>query len=134
MIALGTRSRISGRWITRDGKPGSDAARDPQNEPLYHYAIVRSDLPLGHLAAQLVHAAGESSFGNLPPNTHAVVLAARDEQHLLEIETLLLRDGVRHAAIREPDFPYLNAITAIGIVPIRRRELPKWISKLPLLR
>lgn len=39
-------------------------------------------LPRGLLAAQVVHAAGESSPGDLPEGTHAVVLAAEDQQHL----------------------------------------------------
>lgn len=97
--------------------------------------IVRRDLDLGTIAAQVVHAAGESSPGNLPEGTIAVVLSANDESHLLEIESSLVGRGVAHVAIREPDPPHFGALMAIGVVPLAdRRVLHPVTRKLSLLR
>jgi hypothetical protein len=87
------------------------------------------------MVAQLVHAAGESSPGNLPNDTHAVVLAAKDEADLLSIEQQLISAGVPHRSIREPDSPFNGAITAIGIVPTaERKAIRSILSRHPLVR
>lgn len=96
--------------------------------------IVRQDLPLGNLAAQIVHAAGESSPGNLPADTHAVVLAVPDERALLEVEERLLKADVCFAAIREPDAPWAGALMTIGIKPQERTTLRRLLRDLRLLR
>jgi hypothetical protein len=85
------------------------------------------------MAAQLIHAAGESSPGNLPTNTYAIALAARDEAHLLEIEAKLKERGIPHHPIREPDPPWAGAIMSIGIPPVHWREARRALSTLPLL-
>lgn len=100
----------------------------------YHYVIVREDLPKGVQFAQVVHAAGESSPGNLAPNTHAVVLVAKDEPELLALEQELAREGFFHVAIREPDAPWNGALMAIGLVPQDRKPLRKLLGRLPLIR
>lgn len=101
---------------------------------LTHYVLVRSDLPLGFLAAQVVHAAGESSPGNLPHATNAVVLSVPDESTLREYCARLERAGVAHVPIHEPDAPWLGQMTAIGIAPVAdRRALRPLLSSLPLL-
>jgi len=103
--------------------------------PLTHYCILREDLPRGVLAAQLIHAAGESSPGDLPKNTFAVALAARDATHLEFVESKLQDLGIPHHAIREPDEPWNGALMAIGIPPVEdRNTLKKAVSSLPLLR
>lgn len=97
--------------------------------------IVRADLPRGTLAAQVVHAAGESSPGRLPAGTRAVVLAARDEAHLARLERALQLGAIPHHAIREPDPPHFHALMAIGIVPVADRgRLTPITGQLPLLR
>jgi peptidyl-tRNA hydrolase len=96
--------------------------------------VVRDDLPRGVLAAQLIHAAGESSPGGIPDDTHAVALAARDEASLLELEARLLSAGVVHHAVREPDEPWCGALMAIGFPPQDRVNLRRLLSSLPLLR
>jgi peptidyl-tRNA hydrolase len=53
--------------------------------------IVRSDLSIGFLAAQIVHAAGESSVSNLKSGTHAVVLSVRTEAALALIARQLVQ-------------------------------------------
>lgn len=95
--------------------------------------IVRRDLPVGFLAAQIVHAAGESSPGGLDPGTHAVVLSA-DAEQLAALERRLALEGIAHVAIREPDAPWCGALTAIGLAPITdRRPIRRLTSSLPLL-
>ncbi len=102
--------------------------------PLTHYVIVRSDLPLGFLVSQAVHAAGESSPGNLPHSTNAVVLAVPDETTLREYHARLERAGVAHVLVCEPDAPWNGQATAIGLAPVAdRRPLRAVLSSLPLL-
>lgn len=111
----------------------SEAVGSKPTQRTYHYCIVRRDLPLGVISAQLVHAAGESVIGWVPPKTHAVVLAAKDEAHLAKIERQLRRRDILHTAIREPDLG--DCITAIGITPTSdRKPLQKVLGSLPLLR
>lgn len=101
---------------------------------LTHYIVVREDLPLGFQAAQIVHAAGESSPGNLNSGTNAVVLGVDSEAALYLLQRQLARAGVPHVAVTEPDTPWDGALTAIGIVPLADRSIVKPIlSKLPLL-
>ncbi|MFH1466459.1 MAG: hypothetical protein ABIO70_18895, partial [Pseudomonadota bacterium] len=89
--------------------------------------------PRGVLAAQLIHAAGESRSGALPPGTHAVVLAARDEVHLEAIARRLAFDGLAHVQIREPDPPYLGALMAIGLHPLPGARRVEALRRLRLL-
>lgn len=96
-----------------------------------HYVIVRPDLPRGLLAAQVVHAAGESG-GNIQPGTFAVVLAA-EPLELVALERRLVDAGVAHAAVRETDAPWEGALMAIGVRPGPRSVLKKHFSGLPLL-
>jgi hypothetical protein len=86
------------------------------------------------MVAQVIHAAGESSPGDLPPDTHAVALAAPDESALVQLEQRLIAAGVPHAAIREPDPPWANALMAIGLRPARRADVAWFVSNLPLLK
>lgn len=82
----------------------------------------------------LVHAAGESSPGNLPSDTYAVVLAARDELHITLIGETLTRHGVRLVRIHEPEPPYDGALMAIGVEPQPKEGVRRFVSQLPLLR
>ena len=92
-------------------------------------------MPLGNLAAQLTHAAGESSPGNLPPNTHVVVLAAPNEGKLLRAHRRLSDRDIPHVLIREPDAPFNGEATAIGVYPIKdRRPVRRAFAGLKLLK
>jgi hypothetical protein len=103
--------------------------------PLYHYCIIRADLPKGTQLAQTIHAAGESSPGNLPTDTRAIALAAKDEAQLLGLEAELRLAGIDFKAIREPDAPYLGALMAIGLAPaVRTPTLRRALGRLPLMR
>jgi len=82
----------------------------------------------------LLHAAGESSPGNIQEGTYALALAADDEFDLLRIEQALIDCGTRFRSIREPDPPYLNSLMAIGLEPMPKRSLPKFLKKLRLLQ
>lgn len=98
---------------------------------LTHYLIVRRDLPLGVMCAQLAHAAGESFFqlglSAVPPvnieRTTVVVLGARNEHRLKRLEAKLQQVHIPHAAIREPDAPWDGQLMAIGLVPGDREQL-----------
>jgi peptidyl-tRNA hydrolase len=95
---------------------------------------VRQDLPLGFLAAQVTHAAGESSPGGLKPGTNAVVLAVRSEAELAALDRRLAQEGVEHVTICEPDPPWNGALTALGLPPTADRgRLRPFLSSLPLL-
>lgn len=97
--------------------------------------VVREDLPLGVILAQTVHAAGESSTGDIRSGTHAVVLAARNEAHLLEVAARLQCSSIAHVVIFEPDPPYCGAAMAIGLLPLwDRRGARRVLSRLPLFK
>lgn len=100
-----------------------------------HYCIVRDDLPRGVIAAQLVHAAGESAGGELPPGVRAVVLAVPDERSLVRVAARLHDLGVPHRVIREPDPPWCGAAMAIGMCPIAEtdRRAHSVLARLPTL-
>lgn len=81
-----------------------------------------------------VHAAGESSPGNLPQDMHAVVLAAEGEAALVAVKEKLVRAGIAHVAIREPDAPWNGALMAVGVAPGKKEVLRRFLSSLPLLK
>ncbi len=101
---------------------------------LYHYVVVRSDLPRGLQAANVVHAAGESSPGNLPEGTHAICLTVPSEMALREVSSRLTAAGLAHVPIIETDAPYAGALMAVGCVPAQKEVLRRVLSALPLLR
>jgi len=107
---------------------GDDGIETRRARQLTHYCLIREDLPVGAIGAQLVHAAGESSPGDLPDGTVAVVLAARGVAHLEHLERKLVRLEIPHRAIREPDAPYNGELMAIGIRPVDDRELVKPVT------
>ena len=87
------------------------------------------------IAAQLVHAAGESAPGDLPSGTHAVVLSVENEAALREVERRLFQFDVPYHAIREPDEPWCGALMAIGISPMTpTKQLRKVTKNLRLLK
>lgn len=96
--------------------------------------VCRDDLPKGFLAAQLVHAAGESSPGDLPEGTNAVVLAVPNEAALHAVAARLRSAGVDFVAIHEPDPPWNGQLTALGLRPTRKEAVQKQLSSLPLLK
>lgn len=85
---------------------------------LYHYGIVRADLPTITQTVQLYHAAGESSPGKLPKGTFARVLQVADEAALKAIGWELFRAGVKIAMVFEPDEPWNGQLMAIGVEPV----------------
>lgn len=99
---------------------------------LYHYVIVRADLPFGVILAQTVHAAGES--GPAISGTYAVVLSVPDESALLALSNRLTEANVFHHLIREPDAPYNGAAMTLGVPPGSRDNLRKHFKKLALFK
>jgi hypothetical protein len=96
--------------------------------------VVRADLPKGVQAAMIVHAVGDSLTAGHPPNTFAVVLAARDRAHIEEIATFLEGRGVELVRVVEPDPPWNGEVMSLGIRPGRKEELRRHLSAFPLLR
>lgn len=103
-------------------------------DPVTHYVIVRRDLPLGMLAAQVVHAAGESSPGSLPEHTYAVVLAAKSSVQLADLSIDLTAAGIAHRCIYESDEPYCGQLLAVGVAPDLRSKLKGHFRRYQLLR
>lgn len=81
--------------------------------------------------AMCVHAAGESSPGNLPDGTYAIVLGAKDEAHLKDIVTRLVTNKVPRVLINEPDAPWDGSLMAIGVVPDFKNNLRRYLSDIP---
>jgi hypothetical protein len=108
---------------------GIHVSSSPLAATLFHYIIVRSDIPLGLACAQIAHAAGES--GPAVPGTHAVILAASPEE--LHALAQRLEDArIAFAPVIESDAPYLNVLLAIGIPPCPRERVRRFVSSLPL--
>ncbi len=99
-----------------------------------HYCVTRADLPHGVQAAQLIHAAGESSPGHLSTGTYAFALVVKDEGALREFALRLFMSGVPHKMILEPDAPWNGQLMAIGVCPGPRKKLRKYFSNLKLLK
>lgn len=95
---------------------------------------MRLDLSPGLQAANLIHAAGESSPGNLPQGTFAVALTARDEAELRTLHDRLEASGIEHVQISESDGAHAGQLMAIGVRPGVREGLRPHLSSLPLLR
>lgn len=103
-------------------------------EDLYHYVLIREDIPIGDMVAQTIHAAGESNPGGL--SCYAVALAVPKEK-LLDIEKQLINNELLHVSIRETDPPYDGELMAIGIYPTFRsknKALRRIVSCLPLIK
>lgn len=81
-----------------------------------------------------MHAAGESSPGNLPEGTHAIVLAVPGELELESVATRLKAAGIQFVRIEEPDAPFNGALMALGLRPARKEVLRRALSSLPLLK
>lgn len=96
--------------------------------------IVREDLPIGVAAAQIVHAAGESSPGNLPAGTFAVVLTVPSASELMQLADKLRVANAEFTCIFETDEPWSGQLMAIGARPERRSKMRKILSSVPLYR
>lgn len=106
-----------------------------QTKTVYHYVIVRADLPWGVQAAQIIHAAGESCTGSIPAGTHAVALHVRDEEQLYRMKSSLWDEEVPHVMIRENEGPFAGQAMAIGVFPtVDRDPIRRVTSSLPLVR
>lgn len=112
---------------------------------LVHYIFVRRDLPIGVMCAHVTHAAGESAamyeadamngyvespfFG-----ATAVVLEARNEDHLCEIRDYLHELNIRHVEVVEGGGDYHDQFMAIGVVPAERTDIGDYMRPFQCLR
>jgi hypothetical protein len=99
-----------------------------------HFCIVRADIPRGLQAAQIIHAAGESSSGSVPPGTYAIALSTSDEAELDGLSHRLFLAGIPHRRIIENDAPWSGQLMAIGIFPQPRRSLRRYLSHLKTIK
>lgn len=101
---------------------------------LIHYVITRDDLPRNILALSVMHAAGESSPGDLPSDTHGALLAVPSESALAAQAERLRARGLRVIEIREDRAPYNGQLMALGIPPGRKEDLRRHFGGLATLR
>jgi hypothetical protein len=102
---------------------------------LIHYTVVRKDLPVGVMSAQIVHAAGESgALLGRPFEAIAVVLEVANEAELDKVVIHLLDYSIPHIRIREGDGPYSGQFMAIGLVPQEREVLSPIMAAFQLLK
>lgn len=134
---MGAICLISGRVCQAD----QSAEVVPIEEAPFHYVVVRADLPIGIIAANIVHATGESTALWLaltsegwPENMHAVVVTVPDEDALRRLDHKLWEARVPRARIHEPDAPYDGQMMALGLFPGRKEDLRRHLSSLPLLK
>jgi hypothetical protein len=64
---------------------------------------------------------------------HAIALEASHTE-LLRLEEKLVRLGVEHRAIREPDAPFFGELVAIGVVPKIKSELYTIFKRFKLIK
>ncbi len=103
----------------------------PTHLDITHYCIVRADLPFGLQAANLIHAANESTPRRMLPGTIAVALNARNADHLAELADQLACAGIAFHIVEECDGERM----AIGIEPTTDRDkVRKVLSRLPCVR
>ena len=95
-----------------------------KEKTVYHYILIRKDLPASVQMVNAVHAAGESIIdAPIPSTTRAVLLGVDNEEMLLSYFEKLKTKNIHYVLIREPDEPYNGAAMAIGIAPSDRRNM-----------
>ena len=113
-----------------DAAPSSSSS---SSSPKTHFVVVRDDPPKGVLAANVLHAAGES--GPAPPGSIAVALAVSSEADLLRVAARLDALQIAYVMIREDAGPYAGQMMAIGIPPVTdRAAIRKATSDLRLVK
>ena len=119
-------------------------------DELLLYAVVRTDIeiPVGKLAAQAGHAflgAYEHCRDTQPETFSAyhrsdlkkkICLAAEDEAALLRIYDLCEERGIAVYLTKDAGLTVFDepTLTAVGIGPIKRSDLPGYIRHLPILK
>lgn len=102
----------------------------PDSATLWHYIVVRTDLPLGQQMAQAVHAANQSVSDwinatvrrrALAEETRVVVLAVEDVNQLLHVRSKLGVVGVCLHTVVETEGSH-TGFTALGLWPMDGRE------------
>lgn len=123
---------------------------DKVHEDLRLYAILRSDIRMspGKTIAQAGHAYTDTlinqigtpsgqAYARLTPGTK-ICLDGGTEDNLNILYERLVVDRfapvaiIDHGHIELPDFDGGNVLTAIGLGPIRRADVPRWLRRLPL--
>ena len=83
------------------------------------------------MAAQLIHAAGES--GPAETGTVAVALQVPYEHKLVALSERLERHDIEHVLIREPDPPWNGQAMALGVRPTDRGKVRRHFKNLKLV-
>lgn len=88
----------------------------------YMYLFVREDLSKQQQIVQSAHAALEAGFRFERPDpdtTHLVLIGAKDEEHLMNIQLHLNESGIEYELFFEPD---IDSHTAIATKPLKGEE------------
>lgn len=104
-----------------------------EKDPICHYCILRTDIPIGNTFAYCVHAAGESSDGNLKPGTYAVALAVTNGKNLEVLANNLEYFKVPIHRVVESHGKYAGQLMAIGVTPGPKSIRGRYLSNLPLI-
>lgn len=106
-------------------------APEDHDNPDTHYCIIRRDLSLGLMAANIQHAAGET--GPAHEHVHAVTLMAKDEVSLRAMAARFDKLGKRYHPIIECDGAHAGQMMAIGFWIMKKKE-GRFLSGIPLLK
>lgn len=89
------------------------------------------------LAAMITHAAGESAAWNreiISGAARAVVLEAKDEDHIHEISDYLRESSIPYVSIVESKGEFANQTMALGVIPIEQEHVQEKLSEFQTLK
>lgn len=98
---------------------------------------MRRDLPIGLIGAYLIHAAGESAAPRgapLPKDTGAVALALPNEEALQRITERLQAAQIPFHPYREVGGDYDGQLMAVGLPPLPKEAVRRYVSDVPSLK
>lgn len=104
---------------------------------LIQYVVVHETKDRGVIAVQAIHAATECLGKEdvpVPSDTRLCVLVAKNSSELEDLATNLSFSAIPFTLIREPDAPYNNSATAVGVAPGEQERLKPFFTSFKLLR
>ena len=100
------------------------------NRDLVHYIIVRKDMPMGVVAAQVAHVAAESAvlYTSFFHGSTVVVLEVDNQTQLLRANSKLIQAGLAPVCFYESSGPLGGQFTALGLVPCEREKVAELLK------